>query len=145
MDKLKFKAISDCYLPQHQTALSAGLDVKTTSHLTILPGQSVKFGTGVMLESCPPKACLFMELRSSMRFKKGLTQLGVGLIDGDYRDEIRGLIYNTTNETVHIEEGERIAQLIPQGNVLQLLCSDDLYEGKPVSEERTGGIGSTGK
>jgi dUTP pyrophosphatase len=51
--------------------------------------------------------------RSGMALKKGITLVNSpGTIDADYRGEIKLVMINLSNETVSIEDGERIAQMV---------------------------------
>jgi len=81
--------------------------------------------------------------RSGMPFKTGLiVGNGVGLVDPDYRGELFILLINTSDETVTIDHGDKIAQI----QVLPTL-ELDIVEGElpPVESTRDGGFGSTGK
>ena len=56
---------------------------------------------------------LVLRARSGLASKHGITLLnGVGTIDADYRDEVKVLLWNTSNEDFQIRAGDRIAQLI---------------------------------
>jgi dUTP pyrophosphatase len=77
-----------------------------------------------------------------LALKKGLTVLNTpGTIDADYRGEIGVILVNLSSETVIIEDGERIAQLV--------FCKVEKVNLIPVtelgsSERGEGGFGSTG-
>ena len=74
--------------------------------------------------------------RSSLAYKRGLLLAnGVGIIDYDYKDEVKVMLYNSKGYDEYIDAGERIAQLIP----LQYL---PLFP--TLDNERVGGFGSTG-
>jgi dUTP pyrophosphatase len=138
---IKFETIEgvdNSYLPSCKTTLSAGLDIKTTEELTINPKETIKVSTGVKIKDCDHSLYLECFLRSSMRFKFGLTQLGVGVIDGDYRGEIIVLIHNTSKYIRSIKKGDRIAQLVVKENLTQKFAGEYCEEG-----ERVGGFGST--
>lgn len=126
-------------IPKAQTIGSAGFDVRTTTKLLLGPGETIEYGTGICIEECKDGVFLIMELRSSLRFKKRCTQFGIGVIDTDYRGEIRGIIHNAGKEIVEILAGERIAQLIPMSTLVPKIS--EYIKGV----ERVGGIGSTGK
>lgn len=130
----------DMLLPAAATQESAGLDVRTLEALEIGPRELVSFRTGVKMTECTPGTFLIMELRSSMRFKKGLSQLGVGVIDADYRGEIKGLLFNTSNQVVKIDAFERVAQLLPMRSMMSCVAAKYIS-----SLTRSGGFGSTGR
>lgn len=121
-----------------QTKNSAGADLAASVEVVIPPQAITLVATGVWLNTQHDIKNLFYLLaaRSSLAYKKGLLLAnGVGIIDGDYKDEIKVMLYNSTSESVTIEAGERIAQLIPT-TYLPLFPSLD--------NERSGGFGSTG-
>ena len=66
--------------------------------------------------------------------------VGAGVIDGDYRDELRLLMFNFSAEPFEVRTGDRIAQIVferiaePEIEVVDRLDGDD----------RGGGFGSTG-
>jgi dUTP pyrophosphatase len=122
-----------------QTKNSAGADLAASIEVVIPPQSIVLVSTGEWLDAgFSDKEGIFYLLaaRSSLAYKKGLLLAnGVGIIDGDYKDEIKVMLYNSTSEPVTIEAGERIAQLIPT-TYLPLFPSLD--------NDRNGGFGSTG-
>jgi dUTP pyrophosphatase len=121
-----------------QTKNSAGADLAASVEVVIPPQSIVLVPTGEWLNTQHDIQNLFYLLaaRSSLAYKKGLLLAnGVGIIDGDYKDEVKVMLYNSTSEPVTIEAGERIAQLIPT-TYLPLFPSLD--------NERNGGFGSTG-
>lgn len=109
------------------------------SHFTIPPHETVMVRSGVRLrEELPHGYYIQMSLRSSWR-KKGLDCNSVGIIDGDYLDEIKHLVCNSSNKPVKIENGERLSQFVVLKHHADVL-------GCPIMEQkRTGGFGSTGK
>ena len=85
----------------------------------------------------------FVQPRSGMALKRGLSIANTpGLIDAHYRGELKVIAINLdAHESIHIERGERIAQLVIQEvPVVQLVEVDELDE----TERGTGGFGSSG-
>ena len=81
--------------------------------------------------------------RSSMGAKRGLAPANkVGVIDSDYRGELRVVLYNHSGETQSIEPGERVAQLL-----IVPVFTPGFQETEKLSEtdRGAGGFGSTGK
>ena len=78
--------------------------------------------------------------RSSLACKKSV-DVGAGVVDNDYRGEVKVLLINNGAEDFKIEKGDRIAQLIfenystPKLEVVSEL--DETVRGQ-------GGFGSTG-
>ena len=132
----KFEAKEDLK-PKAKTAGSAGMDVKASHDIVLAPNSHQLVGSGVKMTECTNGLYMQLIIRSSLRVK-GLTDLGTGIIDSDYRDEIKVILKNTTNQEVIIHRGERIAQLVPTAKV-------QLPEEFIEYSERTGGFGSTGK
>ena len=123
--------------PVAKTSGSAGMDVRAKEDCEIEPGQTELIGTGVKILNCDENIYFDLAIRSSLRVA-GLTDLGLGIIDSDYRKEIGVIIHNTTKDTYKINKMDRIAQLVPRLKVQ--------IPGKYIlNEERKGGFGSTNK
>ena len=127
-------------IPKHQTTQSAGADLYASETVTIEPQQVRLVGTGFGLTDLPYQAdsdLVFMLCnRSSIAFKKQLMICnGVGVIDQDYKDEIKAMFINMSDKPQTITKGERIAQLVPMRYVSGVFGVED--------KERDGGIGST--
>lgn len=127
--------------PKHQTIQSAGADLYAAETVTIDSGQVRLVGTGFSLPWLGYIAdhdLVFMLCnRSSIAFKKQLMICnGVGVIDQDFKDEIKAMFINMSDKPQTITKGERIAQLVPMRYVSGIFDVED--------NERNGGIGSTG-
>ena len=160
--------ISENDLPKYETKDSAGMDVRADfsrvsitnpikvfgNSEVIFKGEShektmLKLGAGSRaliptgLKAAIPDGNYEIQVRprSGLSLKKGLTCANaVGTIDADYRNEIGVILINLGQESVWIEDGERIAQLI--------LNKVDKIEWNEVGHldetTRKGGFGSTG-
>lgn len=143
--KLKTKKLNDkAVIPTRGSNYSAGYDLYACidKALVIMPGETSVIGTGLALE-IPKSMFGGIYARSGAATKKGLAPANkVGVIDSDYRGEIKVPLHNHTNKTQIVEPNERIAQII-----IQPFISADFYETDELSEtERDGnGFGSTGK
>ena len=86
-----------------------------------------------------------MAPRSGLAVKKGL-QVGAGVIDADYRGEVKVLLFNMGSDAVTVDEGERCAQLVLEKYVRsEVVDVDEAGIGQLVETERgAGGFGSTG-
>ena len=79
--------------------------------------------------------------RSGAAFKKGLgIPNAPGTVDSDFPDEWRVIVRNTTEHSLEIAHGERIAQMVLQRYEVLPFVSGRVG----VSTERVGGFGSTG-
>ncbi|KAH8914328.1 dUTP diphosphatase, partial [Atractiella rhizophila] len=78
--------------------------------------------------------------RSGLAVKHGITT-GAGVVDEDYRGEVRVLLFNLSAQSFSIKRGDRIAQL-----VLERIYTPEVVEVQELSETVRGedGFGSTG-
>ena len=82
--------------------------------------------------------------RSGLATKEGLRPANcVGVIDSDYRGEVKVALHNDSTMDRTIEPGERIAQLV----ILPYYKTDEFVETDELEETArgVGGFGSTGK
>ncbi|GAA0874209.1 dUTP diphosphatase [Wandonia haliotis] len=140
---VKIKNTSEHGLPAYETPLSAGVDLRanSTHPITLQPMERALVKTGFFLE-IPAGYEAQVRPRSGLALKKGITVLNSpGTIDADYRGEIGVILINLSNESVTLENGERIAQLV-FAKVEQATweVTSDLSE----TERGAGGFGSTG-
>lgn len=123
--------------PVIKTRDSAGADLCATE-MTVVPArQSAIISTGYKYDIRNHNLTGFIKGRSSLAFRHGITAFE-GVVDADFCDEIKVLLFNNTNYDFTVVKGERIAQLV----ILKAYTN-----GYFVTEEaeRTGGFGSTGK
>lgn len=145
MDRISVKKLSpSAILPTYGSAEAAGADLYACleAPVTIEPGQTVFIPTGIALEV--PKGCAgLIYARSSMGTKRGLAPANkVGVIDSDYRGEIRVVLLNHGTQPQTIQPGERIAQMI-----ITPVLTPVYEEADELSDTSrgAGGFGSTGK
>jgi dUTP pyrophosphatase len=112
MSKLNFKYTSDQFKLIKGTSYSAGLDIKSAENFILNPDGRYAFSTGVTLMNCPEDCYLRVAPRSGLAYKYGIDVLA-GVVDADYRGEIKVILINTGNQQFHVSIGDRIAQLIP--------------------------------
>ena len=89
----------------------AGWDLYSSEAVSIPAGATVLVSTGVAM-AIPNRYVGLIWDRSSMGVK-GIHR-HAGVIDSGYRGEVKVCLHNTTNETYHVERGDRIAQLLIQ-------------------------------
>lgn len=129
-------------LPAYAYEGDAGLDLRANESVDIAPFERVLIPTGLAI-SIPDGYAGFVQPRSGMALKRGLTIANTpGLIDAHYRGELKVISVNLdSQQTIHIERGERIAQLvIQQVPVVHLTEVDELDE----TDRGSGGFGSSG-
>lgn len=152
-------------MPQHQTTHAACFDLAfqgsgkreikgysgknkpvsrlyTSGALTISPGDRILVPTGLILE-IPEGYSVRLHARSGLSLKQGLVLANAeGVIDSDYIDEVFVLIHNISENSITINDGDRVAQAE--------LVKNETYtiEQTPVrpipKSNRAGGFGSTG-
>ncbi|MGL4521552.1 MAG: dUTP diphosphatase [Bacilli bacterium] len=125
-------------LPKRGTSASAGYDFALAAAITLQPGERKLAFTNICANMNNDDV-LEIFIRSSIAIKKGVVLAnGTGIIDADYYPNNIGLpLWNTTDQVVHFEQGERVAQGIFKKYLVTQ--NDD------VSTLREGGFGSTGK
>lgn len=131
-------------LPTYGSSEAAGADLYAClqAPVVINPGETAWIPTGIALEV--PKGCAgLVYARSSLGTKRGLAPANkVGVVDSDYRGEIRVVLFNHGKEPQTVKNGERVAQfLITPILTPQYIESDSLSD----TDRGTGGFGSTGK
>ncbi len=89
---------------------SQGIDLASIDEMEIPPLSRAVVSTGIHM-ALPPGTFGFIKERSSTAVKKGLTAMA-GIVDNSYRGEIKIVLFNTTQQTVRIEKGEFIAQIL---------------------------------
>ena len=129
-------------LPSYAYDGEAGLDLRSNEDVTLAPFERRLVGTGLAV-AIPEGYAGFVQPRSGLALREGLSMANTpGLIDAHYRGELKVCAINLDpSKSIHIERGERIAQLvIQQVPVVSLLEVDELDE----TDRGTGGFGSSG-
>lgn len=131
-------------LPRRSTRGSAGYDFFMPTSIAIAPHTTIKIETGIKARM-EEDDVLLLFIRSSIGIKRDLgLPNGVAVIDSDYYNNKNNegniiiTMHNYGDETQYLETGERVMQ----GVFTKYFVVDD---DEPVSEQRTGGIGSSGK
>ena len=124
-------------VPVYKTKQAACADVYLPEDVTIEPGKVAC--PGLQLGFDIPADCkIIMYPRSSLLIKFGIMQ-PTSIIDADYSGmEIHVPLYNTTDKTVTLKAGDRVAQI-------ELQKYSRVLDWNFESVERTGGFGSTGE
>lgn len=142
--RLSFKKLQEgAKAPSYQTPYAAGADLHscTKEDIEIAPGATAFVPTGISMQ-IPEGYVGLIYARSGLACRQGLAPANkVGVIDSDYRGEIMVALYNHSDETKTIADGERIAQMV----ITPYVMAD--YEEVDSLEDTTrgaGGFGSTG-
>lgn len=128
--------------PKRGTDGSAGYDLYSCDAAVVLPKKSCMITTGIAIE-IPNGYVGLVFARSGLATKQGLRPANcVGVIDSDYRGEIKVCLYNDSNAVREVNFGDRIAQLVIVPYIYPEL---ELSEALSDTERGEGGFGSTGK
>jgi len=125
-------------LPKRAHPTDAGADLFSVEDCELYPGEQKLVDTGVAIK-IPRGYAGFIYNRSSQG-KKGITiPHSVGVIDSDYRGNLKVLLKNISEDPYKISVGDRIAQLVIQP--IQLVDFKDIWND---TARGTRGFGSTG-
>lgn len=128
--------------PKRGTDGSAGYDLYSCDAAVVLPKKCCMITTGIAIE-IPNGYVGLVFARSGLATKQGLRPANcVGVIDSDYRGEIKVCLYNDSNAVREVNFGDRIAQLVIVPYIYPEL---ELSEALSDTERGEGGFGSTGK
>ena len=152
MDKIKvgIKYVSDkigkeIKPPFYATEGSAGMDLVAAidEPIVLKKGSLNLIPTGIAIEIEDLSVAAFLYARSGLGIKHGIClSNGVGVIDSDYRGEIKVGLINLGPEDYTINPGERIAQMVFSPVLrAEMVKKEELG----TTERGEGGFGSTGK
>ena len=132
-------------VPAYATPGSAAADLCAVldEPLTVQPMERVLVPTGLAIELPGAHSVALVYARSGLSIKHGLCMAnGVGVVDSDYRGELRVALFNESDTDYTIHDGDRIAQLMVLPVVQPAL---EFVEELDETERGAGGFGSTGK
>ena len=139
---MKYTLAPGATAPTRATEGSAGYDLSSNQTAALIPGERALVSTGVSLQ-LPADLAASVRPRSGLAAKHGVTVLNTpGLIDPDYRGEIKVILYNAGNKPFWVNPGDRIAQLTFEHIITPEL---EQVETLDETERGTGGFGSTGR
>jgi dUTP pyrophosphatase len=116
------------------------LVVDASDSLLIPPDHRVAVPTGQSW-AIPSAFCVLLHPRSGLSFSRGLVLINqTGVIDSDYRDEVKVLLHNVSSKNQIILSGDRIAQ-----GEFRTVLTPSFYTTERLNKtKRKGGLGSTG-
>ena len=144
-DLIRFQKLDPrAVLPRRATPGSAGMDLCALleEELVLAPGGRAMVPTG-LAAAVPEGYGAFLFARSGLAVKHGVTLSNcVGVVDSDYRGEIRVGLINQSDRPYTLQPGERIAQLV----LLPVYCAEAVEcDSLDDTERGAGGFGSTGR
>lgn len=138
--------------PIKKNAGDSGIDIRASGKITIIPANGgIKIvPTEIYVEYMSSDLEIQVRSRSGLAAKYGVFVLNSpGTVDSGYRGQIKVILCNMGETDFIVEEGDRIAQLVPQtvpAVNIQLKSKTNeittLTDG--IKERKTGGFGSTG-
>ena len=140
MERVSIKLDPEALLPVRQTEGSVGYDLHSIIDTEIPPRSRKLISTGIKIK-IPVGTYGRIAPRSSLACKKFI-DVGAGVIDNDYRGEIKVLLINNKDDIFEVRKNDRIAQLIFEKCITPKL---EVVNELDETERNEGGFGSTGK
>jgi len=129
------------FAPERGTPSAAGHDLKYVGIPIVLqPMQRYAFTTNLILE-IPEGYYGRIAPRSGLAFKQGIDVMA-GVIDSDYRGEIKAILINLGDKPVSFQTGDKIAQIIFEQ---YLSFNFEVAEELSQTIRGEGAFGSTGR
>ncbi|KAF8371144.1 dut-1 [Pristionchus pacificus] len=126
-------------MPAYGSVHAAGADLHASEAAVVPARGKVLISTGLCLE-LPEFHYGRVAPRSGLAAKHSI-DVGAGVIDCDYRGELKVLLFNFSDVDFEVKEGDRIAQLICEKiSQVKYVEVDSLEE----TQRGAGGFGSTG-
>ncbi|EKE11903.1 MAG: hypothetical protein ACD_15C00003G0015 [uncultured bacterium] len=133
------KINSEAKIPKYTIDGDAGMELYSVDDMIILPGQILACATGIIVAIPDGYAGLIWD-KSGIALNGGIKTMG-GVIDSNYRGEVRVILKNLSEKEYIIGRGNKIAQMIIQKVEAPILEEvDELSK----TERGGGGFGSTG-
>ena len=138
------KLTSSAKMPERGSVWAAGYDLfaDLTEDCVLEPHETHRIGTGIAV-AIPEGYFGGIFARSGLSAKEGLRPANcTGVVDADYRGEIKVALHNDSEERRVVQPGQKIAQM-----VVMPFLSVEFEEVTELDETERGkgGFGSTGK
>lgn len=131
--------------PSYATSGAAGMDLTACvdEDILIKRGETVLIPTGIAIALPDNNSVAYIYARSGLAIKHGICLANsVGVVDSDYRGEVKVGLINLGKEDYTIRCGDRIAQMV---FAPVLIAETEVCDELPESERGEGGFGSTGR
>ena len=130
--------------PEYAYESDSGFDLRSTEEIWVQANNRKLIPTGLRFD-IPSGYEIQVRSKSGLALNQGLMVLNSpGTVDSGYQGEIKVIIFNTTNERIKIEKGQKIAQAV----LCPVLCGKwvDLIKVDNIDEKdrNDNGFGSTG-
>ena len=142
--ELNYTNSSDNNEPEYAYDSDSGFDLRSTEELWVQGNDRKLIPTGLRFD-IPDGYEIQVRSKSGLALNQGLMVLNSpGTVDGGYQGEIKVIIFNTTNERIKIEKGQKIAQAVlcpvVNGKWVNLVKVEEIGE----KDRNDKGFGSTG-
>ncbi|CAD6199697.1 unnamed protein product [Caenorhabditis auriculariae] len=138
--KIRFVKLNEkAAMPTCGSASAAGADLYSCEDCTVPAKGKLCVATGLQLEL--PYGYYGRVAPRSGLAAKNFIDVGAGVIDSDYRGELKVLLFNFGEEDFKVKIGDRIAQLICEKIAH---CTYEEVSTLEKTERGDGGFGSTG-
>ena len=130
--------------PDYAYKSDSGFDLRSTEEIWIQANDRKLIPTGLKFD-IPDGYEIQVRSKSGLALNQGLMVLNSpGTVDSGYQGEVKVIIFNTTNERIKIEKGQKIAQAVlcpvVSGNWVNLVKVEELGQ----KDRNDNGFGSTG-
>ena len=143
---LRIKKLNEnAVVPKAATGGSAGMDLYACidSDVTIKSGERVLIPTGIAIALESNSYVAYIYARSGLAIKNGITLANcVGVVDSDYRGEVKVGIINLSDSNYTVKNGDRIAQMVIAPVIMPQI--EEVNE-LDHTDRASGGFGSTGR
>tara|TARA_Y200000002_G_scaffold383184_1_gene403834 strand:+ start:1620 stop:2066 length:447 start_codon:yes stop_codon:yes gene_type:complete len=139
------KLSSNARLPEYGSEFAAGMDVFSSNEeiIGIHPGQRKMIPTGLSMSYDNINYYMRIAPRSGLTVKNSI-DVGAGVIDFDYRGEIKVILINNGNEDFMVTKNMKIAQMIPTMTLSPTNVKIGEVKEQTETQRGSGGFGSTG-
>ncbi len=142
--ELSYTNGSDLKDPEYAYESDSGFDLRSTEELWVQANSRLLVPTGLRFD-IPDGYEIQVRSKSGLALNQGLMVLNSpGTVDSGYQGEVKVIIFNTTNERIKIEKGQKIAQAVlcpvVNGKWVNLVKVEEIKE----KDRNSNGFGSTG-
>lgn len=141
---VKYTNDSENKEPEYAYVSDSGFDLRSTEEVWIQANDRKLIPTGLRFD-IPEGYEIQVRSKSGLALNQGLMVLNSpGTVDNGYQGEIKVILFNTTNERIKIEKGQKIAQAVfspvLSGKWVNLIKVEEIEE----KDRNNKGFGSTG-
>ena len=144
--KIQFKKLNlSAKLPEYGSEFAAGMDLYSSNEdpIIIEPRQRKMIPIGLSMIYNLPNYYMRIAPRSGLTVKNSI-DVGAGVIDFDYRGEIKVVLINNGIEDFIVNKNMKIAQMIPTMSISTNSVNIMEVNEQSETERGVGGFGSTG-